>query len=307
MSSAPAAVASSTWSRDREREGRRLAHPAQLDGVVLAALGGGVLGQVRHARRAGRRARPSSSRSSSSPAAELLAEALGLGLLGRAVAAGAAGLADALADAGALGAGGLDGRAQGAGLPRRPSSSSATPPSAPRRARLAADALALGADHLEIEHQTLVGRDPVRRPRRSPARTDVEVVAEDEGAAQAGDLEDPAQAPVGADQAELPLARARAVEQAHQGAEARRVEQGDVGQVDHQRRGRRVDALEVRAEARHRVDVELAAEDHEGDPVAGLGRDVQAHGGDATHDPGAAHTRPRASWSCATGCSRRRR
>ena len=57
------------------------------------------------------------------------------------------------------------------------------------------------------------------------------------------------------------------------------VEQGDLGQVDDQRRRGGVERLEVLAEAADGVDVELAAERDQGEVAAGLGRDVQAHAG----------------------------
>ncbi len=84
-------------------------------------------------------------------AGQLLAEALGLGLLGRAVAPGASGLADALADARALGAGGLDRGAQGA-RPLVGGQQLVHDAGGAAARQVGRHALGLGADHLEVEH-----------------------------------------------------------------------------------------------------------------------------------------------------------
>ena len=153
----------------REREGRRLAHPAQLPRVVLAAVGGRILGEVGEAHqqavalgldlaqlRLGAR--------------ELLAQAARLLLVGRAVAPGAARLAHGLADPRALRACGLHPRAQLArALVPHEHLGHGAGRAAAREVRL--HPLRVGAEHLQVEHVRRLRRR-WRRPR--PARTPCE-------------------------------------------------------------------------------------------------------------------------------------
>ncbi len=146
----------------REPEGRRLADPAQLDGILLAPVGRVRLGEVgqRHQQpvaiglevaQLGLQRR------------ELVAQAPGLGLLGGAVATLAPRLANRLADAGALRAGRLDARAEPAGVLVQPEQAlDLAAGASPRQVR--GDALRLGADQLQVEQA-----GPVR-PRRRPDR-----------------------------------------------------------------------------------------------------------------------------------------
>ena len=144
-----------------EPERRRLADAAHLDGVLLAPVGGVVLGEVRQRQqqlvalgllRAQLLLEPR----------ELLAQAPGLGLLGGALAPLALRLPDGLADAGPLRPRRLDPRAQGPrGLVELQQPRHLVAGAAPRE--VGGDALRLGADQLEVEQ----GAGSVR-PRRRP-------------------------------------------------------------------------------------------------------------------------------------------
>ena len=153
----------------REPERRRLAHPAQLERIVLAAVGGLVLCQVREPGQQAVALRLDLAQLRLG-ARQLLAQAARLLLLGRAVAPGPARLTHRLADPGALRPGGLHAGAQRAGaLVQREDLGhrSGGPPA--REIRL--HPLRVGADRLQVEHVRRV-RSRWRRPR--PARAPCE-------------------------------------------------------------------------------------------------------------------------------------
>ena len=123
-----------------------------------------------------------------------------------------------------------------------------TSPPAPRRARLAATRS--GSERISFRSSRPVpsGRGGVRALCQAGGDR-LEIVPEHEGAPQPGDLEDPPQAPVGADQPSWPWpARAR-FSRLTSAPRPDEVEQRHVGQVDDQRRGGGVERLEVLAEA----------------------------------------------------------
>ncbi len=161
MSSAPAAVAELDVVARREREGRRLAHPAQLHGVVLAALGRGVLGEVRDARRAGASRRPSISRSSASWRRELVAQALAPRPPRPSCRGRRGGPRPRPWRCGRARPGSPPPRCAAPGRASSAASSSATAPSAPRRARLAVT---------RSRSARITLRSSIRRRRAEPAR-----------------------------------------------------------------------------------------------------------------------------------------
>jgi hypothetical protein len=267
---------------DREVELGDRSDGAKLDGVVLTAVGGDGLPEVRKLEQLGvtfgfaRGQLGLLGRQG-------VAKGARLGFRGGGVLAALLRVTDRLRRAGALGTRLLDRGAKlaAAGVDREkgvePLGDAAAGEGRPNR-------VGVRAYQPQVEQgiSALGGRGRGLGQRRDDT---VAVVAEDERPAKSGDLEHAAKVPLRANHSQRAIGGSGPVEKAHERPEPGRVEQRHVREVDDDLGGCGVELVGLLAERPHRVDVELALQGKDRLVAGSVGGYGKTHGPMLSHAP----------------------